>query len=158
MTFESHLAKGVPVNSLRKWEEVGRQVAALCPNECFLALSGELGTGKTTFLKGLAKAWGISDVTSPTFTLLNVYRGKRTLLHVDAYRLSNSTALSLDFEDLCRPPFCLAVEWPEHFPKIPYDLHLQFSILRPGQHRIQRRSTPPSPQTTTVSSNFVRPH
>lgn len=51
-------------------------------------LSGELGAGKTAFVKGLAAALGITDeVTSPTFTLMNVYRGALTLYHFDVYRL-----------------------------------------------------------------------
>jgi tRNA threonylcarbamoyladenosine biosynthesis protein TsaE len=54
-----------------------------------IALEGQLGAGKTVFTKGLAAALGVKDtVTSPTFTLLNVYKGNMTLCHIDAYRLS----------------------------------------------------------------------
>jgi tRNA threonylcarbamoyladenosine biosynthesis protein TsaE len=55
-----------------------------------IALEGQLGAGKTVFTKGLAAALGVkATVTSPTFTLLNVYKGNMTLCHIDAYRLSS---------------------------------------------------------------------
>lgn len=65
-----------------------------------VALSGDLGAGKTAFTKGVAKAFGISDeVTSPTFTIVNQYDGELTLYHFDAYRLENVDAHECDWLD-----------------------------------------------------------
>ncbi len=126
MTFEEQLVGGIYTYSPEELTRLGFEFSALCGEECFVALSGELGTGKTTFLKGLAQAWNISKVTSPTFTILNVYTGLRTFLHIDAYRIKNKTVIdNLYLEDLCIAPFCLAVEWPENFEELPYNFHLQ---------------------------------
>ena len=67
---------------------IAAEFAATLNGGEIVLLSGELGAGKTAFVKGLAAALGITDeVTSPTFTLMNVYRGALTLYHFDVYRL-----------------------------------------------------------------------
>lgn len=82
------------------------------------ALEGEMGTGKTIFTKGLARAMGITElVTSPTFALENSYQiphSKFQLHHFDAWRLENSNELSaLGFEDLIKSKAVIAIEWAE---------------------------------------------
>lgn len=68
--------------------KIAAEFAATLNGGEIVLLSGELGAGKTAFVKGLAAALGITDeVTSPTFTLMNVYRGVLTLYHFDVYRL-----------------------------------------------------------------------
>lgn len=68
--------------------KIAAEFAATLNGGEIVLLSGELGAGKTAFVKGLAAALGITDeVTSPTFTLMNVYRGALTLYHFDVYRL-----------------------------------------------------------------------
>lgn len=83
-----------------------------------IALVGELGVGKTAFVKGLADGFGVEQtVTSPSFAICNFYRGRRLLVHADAYRLKRCDeweALMLD--DFLVSPWCLAVEWPERIP------------------------------------------
>ena len=70
--------------------KIAAEFAATLKGCEIVLLSGELGAGKTAFVKGLAVALGINDeVTSPTFTLMNVYKGKFTLYHFDVYRLKN---------------------------------------------------------------------
>jgi tRNA threonylcarbamoyladenosine biosynthesis protein TsaE len=82
-----------------------------------LLLFGELGTGKTTFVKGLAEAMKIDRdiVRSPTFTLVNVYPGeKMTLVHADLYRLESLDEIyELDFFEEGRSDRIYAIEWPE---------------------------------------------
>jgi len=82
-----------------------------------LALEGELGAGKTTLVRGLARGLGIdpTDVSSPTFALMNEYEGDRfTLVHIDAYRLGGPDELaSLGWERLMDDPaVVIALEWP----------------------------------------------
>ncbi len=86
-----------------------------------ILLIGELGAGKTTFVKGLARGLGIDEgeVRSPTFTLMNIYVGKKTLYHVDLYRLDDPESLfyiGLD-EAIEDEDGILAVEWADLFPE-----------------------------------------
>lgn len=85
------------------------------------ALSGEMGTGKTIFTKGLARAMGITElVTSPTFAIENEYQsGNKKLFHFDAWRIENSKELrNLGFENLIKNRSVVSVEWAERVADI----------------------------------------
>ena len=137
------LRKGRITESAEETEVLGRALAAQLPPNHVLALHGDLGAGKTTFVRGLARAWGIAEaITSPTFNLYSLYKGERNLLHLDAYRLESSADLdALMLEDFLQPPWCLAVEWPERIAEtIPAEAwHLDLAITSEGKHRIQLR-------------------
>ncbi len=78
------------------------------------AIYGNLGAGKTQFVKGIARGLGVPDweyVVSPTFTLMNVYEGRMTLCHVDLYRLESGLS-ELDIEEFLAGGI-VAVEWAE---------------------------------------------
>lgn len=95
---------------------VGMRLGALLQPSDMIGLVGELGSGKTTLVQGIASGWGSLDpVSSPTFVLVNVYRHPDgdCLYHLDAYRLNNvAEAIDLDLDDmLSRGP--LVVEWAE---------------------------------------------
>lgn len=85
------------------------------PGKTVFALYGELGSGKTCFVQGLARAMGISRaVTSPTFTIAREYPGPRPLFHLDLYRIRDSAeAVNMGFEDYASGPGVAAVEWAE---------------------------------------------
>jgi len=104
------------VRSVPATWRLAAQLAARLPNGGVIALQGELGAGKTTFVQGLARALGIArPVTSPTFTLVGEYPGGRLLLvHMDLYRLrSPDDLLTIGFPEYLERKALVAVEWPE---------------------------------------------
>lgn len=141
MCILDKLRRGVVTCSAAETEELAEELASVFPEDETLALQGELGAGKTTFVRGLARAWNIVEpVTSPTYTLLTIHRGSRNLLHLDAYRLKNEAQMdNLMIDDFLTSPYCLAVEWPEnigsYLPKSSWCI--SFTILGPNRHRVR---------------------
>jgi len=113
------------------------------PDDATLALHGDLGAGKTTWVQGLAEGLGIAGpVTSPTFTIYHLHRGTRLLAHLDAYRLDSAAqADALLLEEFLHSPWLLAVEWPERVAAwLPPDAwHLDFTVDAAGGHRVLLR-------------------
>ncbi len=134
------LEQGVTTYSKEETWLLAKTFSEFLPKNTTLCMSGNLGTGKTTFIQGLAKAWGIEDaITSPTFNLYSIYEGSRQLVHVDAYRLeSPERANDLLIEEFLKPPYCLAIEWPEKVEGWyePDAWVLNFEIQEPGEHHI----------------------
>ena len=97
-----------------------RFASRLKPGEVVL-LYGDLGAGKTAFVRGLAKGLGASadDVSSPTFTLIQEYRGSVTLQHVDLYRLKPSEVEDLGLDELTDGTAIVAIEWAERWAAAP---------------------------------------
>jgi tRNA threonylcarbamoyladenosine biosynthesis protein TsaE len=95
---------------------LARELAGTLHAGSVLLLSGNLGAGKTAFVRGLAEGLGLDpdDVSSPTFTLIHEYRGGRlTLYHVDLYRLERAATDDLGLEELGVSDGVLAIEWPD---------------------------------------------
>ena len=97
-------------------EALGARLAEKLPGGAVIAMYGDLGAGKTAFVRGMARGMGLScRVSSPTFTIVNEYLGDRELIHFDMYRLSGADELfDIGWEDyLARGAVC-AVEWSEN--------------------------------------------
>src|SRR3954467_10299042 len=97
-------------------ESLGEAWGREATNGLVIALSGDLGAGKTQLVKGLARGLGITTrVHSPSFTLVNVYTGGRlTLFHLDLYRLeTREQILSAGIEDYLQPDGVTVIEWAE---------------------------------------------
>ena len=97
-------------------EQAGAELARTLPDGAVVALYGDLGAGKTAFVRGMARGMGISArVSSPTFTIVNEYLGARELYHFDMYRLASSDELfDIGWEDYLRRGGVCAVEWSEN--------------------------------------------
>ena len=98
----------------------GRQLAARVHPGDVVLLTGDLGAGKTAFVRGLAEGLGIdaSEVTSPTFTLIQEYSGgRRRLYHVDLYRLKPIEVDDLGLDELTSEGGVTAIEWPDRLPR-----------------------------------------
>jgi tRNA threonylcarbamoyladenosine biosynthesis protein TsaE len=105
-----------PTHSEAETAALARTLAASLNAGDVLLLSGNLGAGKTAFVRGLAEGLGIDpdEVSSPTFTLVHEYRGGRlTLYHVDLYRLDRAATEDLGLEEMGVADGVLAIEWPD---------------------------------------------
>ena len=119
----------------RETEALGRRLAAsLPPGGVVIALYGELGAGKTAFVRGLGQGLEVDgQVVSPTFTIVNELYGKRELFHFDMYRLGGADELfDIGWEDyLARGGVC-AVEWSEKVPEDFDGTEIRVTIRKAG--------------------------
>src|ERR1700724_2432897 len=125
--------------------EVGRKLAELLAPPRFLILRGDLGSGKTTLVKGIAEELDAADpdeVTSPTFTLIHEYEGTQKaggssqpvlLYHLDLYRLEGERQLdALGLDELSTRDSIVLVEWGEKFPSVVKRSNGEISIAAAG--------------------------
>ena len=100
-------------------ENVGRALAAALEHDgavrAFIAMRGEMGVGKTAFVRGFASHFGISGVKSPTYTVVNEYAGRTRIFHFDMYRIADEDDLySIGYDDYVESDgYCIA-EWSEN--------------------------------------------
>jgi tRNA threonylcarbamoyladenosine biosynthesis protein TsaE len=98
---------------------LGQKIAATLRPGTFVLLQGHLGAGKTAFVRGMAAGLGANpeDVSSPTFVLVQHYKGRVPLVHVDLYRLESGAAVDdLGLEDMADGAV-VAIEWAERLPR-----------------------------------------
>lgn len=114
----------VSTRDARATRRLAYRIGASATAGTVLALAGDLGAGKTTFVQGLAEGIGVEEikqVLSPTYTLVNEYpAGALTLIHIDFYRLNDAAgaqALGID-EQIARQDAIVAVEWADHLPEL----------------------------------------
>jgi tRNA threonylcarbamoyladenosine biosynthesis protein TsaE len=122
----------VRTRSAAETTSLGRYIGDLLKPGEILLLVGELGSGKTTFVQGLATGLGVDRrPRSPTFTMVHQYNGgKYPLVHVDLYRCdSSSEVLTLGLEELIEPPAVAAVEWGEKATPVVGDDYLELDFV-----------------------------
>ena len=112
-------------NSVIQTIEIGRKLGALLAPGDVVCLDGDLGAGKTHFVKGIASHFGIDEnlVNSPTFVIIQEYSGSLPVYHFDAYRIKNEQeAMDLGIEEYFGGEGVCVVEWSQHFGNlIPQD-------------------------------------
>jgi tRNA threonylcarbamoyladenosine biosynthesis protein TsaE len=122
-------------SSHEETRKLGHQIGEMVQEGTVLALFGDLGSGKTTFVQGLARGLGIPGstyVTSPTYTLINEYEGRCRLFHMDLYRINDPSELpDLGFDDIMNSRGVVAIEWSERLPEqaLSGALSIHFDIL-----------------------------
>ena len=99
--------------------ELGERLAASLRAGATLLLHGDLGAGKTTLVRGIAKGLGIDpvEVSSPTFVLIQEYTGRLKLYHVDLYRVERAAVDDLGLEELAEGSAVVVIEWAERLPR-----------------------------------------
>ncbi len=111
----------------------GKKLGSQMTPGTILALSGDLGAGKTTFVQGLAQGLGIFDpIQSPTFVYMNAYIGKFPLFHFDLYRLKGKDDfIGLGFDEYFMPTNICVIEWPERIDSLlpEHTQYITFSYL-----------------------------
>ena len=129
------MIKKYEVHSPEETEAIGKALAKALEDakidRAFIALFGEMGVGKTAFTRGFASHFGITAVKSPTYTVLNEYRGRAPIHHFDFYRITDGDDLySIGFDDLVEAlGYCIG-EWSENISEfIPNDA-ITVSICR----------------------------
>jgi len=120
--------------SVEETQELGRSIGAMVTAGTVLALTGDLGSGKTSFVQGLAGGLEVSNdyyITSPSYTLINEYPGRYPLFHVDLYRISDP----IDFEDIglyeiLDENSVVAIEWADRIEQalLPDPICIHFEI------------------------------
>jgi tRNA threonylcarbamoyladenosine biosynthesis protein TsaE len=139
--ISARLRAGVSTASAEETRALAAELAATLPPDTTVALHGNLGVGKTTFVQGLARGLKVTEaVTSPTFNIFTVHRGAVNLVHLDAYRLQTAREVEdLLLADFLVSPWCLAVEWPEKIADwLPADaVHLELGITPDEKHTVR---------------------
>jgi tRNA threonylcarbamoyladenosine biosynthesis protein TsaE len=143
-SITDRLRSGLATATAGETRRAAAEWASALPADATVALHGDLGAGKTTWVQGLAQGFGITEpVTSPTFIIYALHQGpQRMLAHLDAYRLeSPEEAAALMLDEFLVSPWCLAVEWPDRLPGwVSADAwHLDFDIGADGRHTIRLR-------------------
>ena len=116
-----------------------------------IALTGTLGAGKTQFVRFLTAALGVSAeyVTSPTYVLLQAYRGRYAIYHLDFYRLNSEAQVwDLGLDELYEQPCLILIEWADKFPQCLPDDHLTIDLshLESERRRVEMRANGPNSQ------------
>ncbi|MFM1573257.1 tRNA (adenosine(37)-N6)-threonylcarbamoyltransferase complex ATPase subunit type 1 TsaE [Helcococcus ovis] len=103
------------IKDLRELENFGKKLAKELKFGDVISLKGDLGAGKTTLVQFVAKELGVEDyVTSPTFSIVNIYEGQQKIYHMDLYRLEDPEELEqIDFENYFYPEGITFIEWAE---------------------------------------------
>jgi len=130
----------IQINSPEQMFELGEKIGRQLKPSDVAVLNGELGAGKTVLTQGIASAFKILGVTSPTFVISRIHKGNPNFIHIDAYRLLDSDPSNfadLDFESYLASSV-FVIEWGKDFVTTLTDQYLEINIDR-GQKDDQRQ-------------------
>ena len=130
----------IQIDSPQQMFELGEKIGRQLKPSDVVVLNGELGAGKTVLTQGIASAFKILGVTSPTFVISRIHKGNPNFIHIDAYRLLDSNPSNfadLDFESYLASSV-FVIEWGKDFVSTLTDQYLEINIDR-GQKDDQRQ-------------------
>ena len=118
---------------------LGRTLEERGRSRAFIALRGEMGVGKTAFTRGFASHFGVSGVKSPTYTIVNEYRGRARIFHFDMYRIEDSSDLaSIGYDDyVSSDGYCIS-EWSENIEELLPNDRITVTICRVPENENSR--------------------
>ncbi|HEX9437482.1 MAG TPA: tRNA (adenosine(37)-N6)-threonylcarbamoyltransferase complex ATPase subunit type 1 TsaE [Candidatus Limnocylindria bacterium] len=144
---------GVTTGSREETEHVGELIGRAARANDVVALWGELGSGKTTLVRGIARGLGITEreVTSPTFVIVHEHDGGRLpLFHIDLYRLAPGDTPSTGWEEALASGGLTAIEWPDRVERwLPAD-RLDVRLTTTGEEQRHLRFEPTGPRATRL--------
>ena len=120
------------IKSPNEMKDLGKKIGKQLSSTDVVILSGELGSGKTVLTQGIAAALGFDQITSPTFVISRIHKGKPNFIHIDAYRLLDSSLSNftdLDFESYL-PNSIFVIEWGAQFVATLTDQYLDIKITQ----------------------------
>jgi tRNA threonylcarbamoyladenosine biosynthesis protein TsaE len=122
----------ITTHSVTETQKLGQTLGAGIHRAIIIALTGDLGSGKTAFVQGLAKGLDVSEkyyITSPTFTFINQYPGRHPLFHVDLYRIEHASELEeIGLEEILQQDAVIAIEWAERLFEETLSGHLELRL------------------------------
>lgn len=123
------------INSENEMRELAREVYSKINPGTIIALNGELGAGKTLFVKAFCNSAGVSGSSSPTFAIVNSYPGEYTIYHFDFYRIKKSDELTdIGIEEYLADENAVSfIEWAELFPEVLPERRIEISIKVTGE-------------------------
>jgi tRNA threonylcarbamoyladenosine biosynthesis protein TsaE len=136
------------VSSVEQMLHLGEQIGTILEAGDVVVLTGELAAGKTVLTQGIASAFGIKNVTSPTFVISRIHKGVPNFIHIDAYRLLDSGISSftdLDFESYL-PSSVFVIEWGAAFVSTLTDQYLDIKITQGESENLRNLEITPTGQ------------
>jgi tRNA threonylcarbamoyladenosine biosynthesis protein TsaE len=128
----------ITTHSAEETMDLGRRIGSRLKGGEVFAICGPLGSGKTHLIKGIAAGAGALDrenVTSPTFVIVNQYRGRFDIYHIDAYRIDSLAEFEmLGFDDFCYPQSVVLIEWADKIEPVIHDIdYIRIDLAHAGQ-------------------------
>ena len=122
--------KTLKINNVDEIIALGEKIGHLAIPNLVITMNGDLGAGKTTMTKGIAKGLGITKiVNSPTFTIMKIYEGRMMLYHLDVYRITNPDS-DFELEEYFENDGLCVIEWADQIKKLLPDSYININITR----------------------------
>lgn len=129
------MKKIIEINNREETILLGEKIGLLAFENMLITMNGDLGAGKTTMTKGIAKGLGVKGiVNSPTFTIMKIYEGRLTLYHLDVYRITNSSD-DFELEEYFENDGVCVIEWAEQIMDLIPDNRLDIIIRDLGDEK-----------------------
>jgi tRNA threonylcarbamoyladenosine biosynthesis protein TsaE len=129
----------ISIDSVAQMHQLGAKIGTKLRSGDVVVLTGELGSGKTTLTQGIATAFGVISITSPTFVISRIHKGEPNFIHIDAYRLigNNLNAFAdLDFESYLKNSV-FVIEWGSDFVSTLTEQFLEI-VIKQGESEDSR--------------------